>query len=362
MNKLFLKACNSVNYQTYNNIKFTLLVSSGLVSLSNLSLFFSGATDGYVGYVSSLLYFSYAFLDISNGQNYTKDVNELRTLYNEFIKKYNIMNRDFSFKEPISMYTMFNFLLNHGYLSKDKKFNCINNDCCDFNKLYGADIIRGNGVCRHISSLFTDILNDYGIPSMNVVTYVPYSNFLFTNVINENYSREKNISIISTCIDSLEERKKIIDNLIVLEENGIYISVEYTSSEKNVKKEKKYGNHVITYSLYDNKSYYLDPTLDNIYRLIDIKNGIIGDDNNNITFKTNQFYRWNNLSDKEIKDYIKKMQTYQDSISVLEEDNIISSTMDICVDNIDVFEKFYNDNNELYNEISNKLVKIKKKR
>ena len=359
-NKLFLKACNSVNYQTYNNIKNTLLISSGIAGLSNLGLLLGGITDGYLGYLSSLFYLSYVYLDCSNGQKYTKDVNELRMLYNEFIKKYNIMNKNFSFEEPVSIYTMFNFLLNNGYLSKNKEFKRVDKNCCDFSFFKGVDVFRGYGVCRHVSSLFTDILNDYGINSINVICYLNDYSLNVINVSKENYSREKNISIISKYVISSEERNNIMDKILFLEENGIYLSIDCVTFVNN--KKLKYGNHLITYCLYEGNSYYLDPMNCMMYRLKDMEKGIIGDEYNDLFIKMNQLYRMNDLSTKEIKKYVSQMKTYRDSISVLKEREIITSTMDICVNNIDIFEKFYSDNYELYQEIDNKLVKIKKKR
>ena len=111
-NRLFLKACNSVNYQTYNNIKNTLLISSSVVGLSNIGLSLCGVNNVYIGSITSLLYLSYMFLDVTDGQNYTRDINEVRSLYNEFIKNYNMMNNLFTFKDPVSIQTMFVFLLN----------------------------------------------------------------------------------------------------------------------------------------------------------------------------------------------------------------------------------------------------------
>lgn len=361
MNKLFLKGCNFINYKTYNNIKNSVLVSSGVVGLSNMTLFFMGY-DNYLGYLAALFYFSYIYLQTTKGENYTKDVNELRKLYNEFIKNYNKMNKDFSNNNPISIYTMFNYLLNNGYLSKDKKFNCKNGEFYNLNAVLGSDVICGNGVCRHIASMLTDILNDYGIPSINTICYLPNYNFEFVYVNKKDYSRDENMSIISKYVSSREECKKIIDKFIFLEEMGIYLSVKYIPSKFHGRRLDRIGNHLITYSLHDNKSYYLDSTLFSIYRLQEFKNGILcNNSNKNIFLRKEQFYRMNNLSDKEIKTFIKKMEIYQDSISLLEEDRIIKETKDICDNNMDIFDKFYNDNYELYKEISNKLSKIKKR-
>ena len=364
MNKLFLKGCNSINYRTYNNIKNSLLVSGGLVGVSNIFIMFSGmVNNSYLGYLSSLFYFSYLFLNFSNGERYTKDVNELRNLYNEFIKNYNKMNKEFSFNEPISIYTMFNFLLKNGYLSKDKSFSCEDNKFYNLYAVLGSEVICGNGVCRHISSMLTDILNDYEIPSLNVICYRPLCDFEFLPTTKEEYSRDKNMSIISKYVSSNEEQEKLIEKFVFLEQMEIYLMVRPVSSKFHGRSIEKIGNHLITYAFYDDKSYYLDPTLFSVYRMQDFKKGILcNSSDKNIFLRKDQFYRMNDLSDKEIKEFIRKMELYQDSVSLLEEDKIITRTTDICGNNMDIFDKFYNDNHELYREIENKLVKIKRKK
>ena len=55
----------------------------------------------------------------------------------------------------------------------------------------------------------------------------------------------------------------------------------------------------------------------------------------------------------------KKIFIPNDTISLEDEKKIITSTLDICKNNLDIFERFYNDNKEIYEEISNKLVKIR---
>lgn len=359
MNKLFEKGCNLINYKTYNNIRNSLLIS-GLAS--NIALLSFPETIGnYMCFVSWPLYLSYMYLLYNKGEIYTKDVNELRSLYNEFISNYNKMNRDFSNNEPISIYTMFYYLVTNGYLSMDKSFEN-NNNCCDLRSLMGADIFFGNGVCRHLSSMLSDILNDYGIPSINTVCYAINSNFAAIPIKRENYSREENIAFISKYIKDLTEREKMIERLVLLEENEIYLRFECVHSDIKDKKLQRVGNHLITYSLCDDKSYYLDSTSFMIYRVKDFKRGIVGTDDINIHILRNQFYRMNEISDKEIKKFVGYMEKYQDSVSLSEEDRIISSTLDICDENLDIFDKFYDYNKELYGEIANKLGKIKKRK
>lgn len=362
MNDLFKKGCNLVNYNTYNNIKNGLFASSIAAGVSNILLLFSPSSFGYFGTISSLFYLLYGCLAFSNGSYYTKDVNELRKLYNEFISNYNKLNKDFSFDEPVSVYTMFNFLVMNGYLSKDKDFQK-NNCCYDLHPLMGSDVIAGRGVCRHLAAMLSDILNDYGIPSINTVCYTPRDKYLILPTSLSEYSKEDNYNFILKHVESPLERKILIEKLDILEEYGLYLTFSEVPMDREEKRLEKRGNHLITYSLYKDKSYYLDPTLFNMYRLSDSEKGIVVDGyEKKIFIKKNLFYTQNDLTDKEIKKFVGYMNDYQDSISPSLEDSIVSSTIDICARNMDVFDKFYSDNYELYGEITNRLVKIKKKR
>lgn len=48
------------------------------------------------------------------------------------------------------------------------------------------------------------------------------------------------------------------------------------------------------------------------------------------------------------------------SISIEEEQKLVLGTKKLCEQNIDIFDKFYDDNIEIYDEIANRLLKIKK--
>lgn len=361
MNNLFKKGCNLINYKTYKGIDSGLLLSGILFGVSNLTLNLSGISNGYFTYVPSLFYLLWAFWHYSDGSRYTKDVNELRNLYNEFIKNYNKMNKDFSNNDPIAIYTMFNFLVKNGYLSKDKNFET-NNRCYDLHTLMGLDIINGNGVCRHLAAMLSDILNDYGIPSFNTVCYMPVNNYLVLPTCREKYSRENNHEFIRKYVKSSLERENLLRDLDTLEEYEIYLTFELAPRDKGEKKLEKTGNHLITYSLYNDKSYYMDPTLFEVYRLNNFKNGILNDEyGKEIVIKKDLCYTQNDLTDKEIKMFLKYMENNPSSISMLEEREIVNTVLLMCTNNMDIFDKFYSDNHELYEEIANKLVKVKKK-
>lgn len=85
--------------------------------------------------------------------------------YRQFLKRYKVLNEELSFKEPISIYTLFVYMYKNGFLSKDKsiEFKVFYKKYLDIINLYGTNIFSGKGVCRHIGSMLTDILNESNV-------------------------------------------------------------------------------------------------------------------------------------------------------------------------------------------------------
>lgn len=313
MNKLFSQFCSMFDYKTYNNIKKGLIASCGGTFMLDMIMAANGIQGTYIlGLMTDLLLLSYAYLKLSNGENYTKDISEIKNLYQEFICNYNKMNKVFGFSEPISIYVMFNYLVYSGYLSKNMNFEFKNYTDEEIFPIMGASVINGIGVCRHISSMLTDILNDCNISSANVDCFA-----------------------MPAFSEEIVRRSEI---------------------------RKLTANHLITYALYDGKSYYLDPTLARIYRLKDGKTGTIYDGRDNRVLIMNQaFKKFNSSNNPEIYKLRNNVLSFCESVSLEEEKRIVALTLDICENNMDIFEGFYNDNRELYDEISSKLVRVRKK-
>lgn len=119
------------------------------------------------------------------------------------------------------------------------------------------------------------------------------------------------------------------------------------------------GNHVICYSRYNGEDYYLDPTQTKIFRLNPNSNTLFDiEEDSGMKIKQIVSIFCNNA-----KDYAKMRKMLANpnpSISLEEEQELVLETKKLCEQNMDVFEQFYNDNSEIYAEITNRLVKIKK--
>lgn len=363
MDDIFKKMCGVVDYNIYNKMHKLLFFSgvgigftSGMLIQNDIGMGF------YVRMLSYIFYYSYFYLSLIDGSKYTRDVNEIRILYWEFVKNYNKLNKTFDFNDPVSIYAMFNYLVYKGFLSKNKKFIFSDNNIKDIPTDIGAHVISGNGVCRHISSMMTDILNDYGIVSANVSCYIRGMDITIEEIDFKHYSKEELLEWINKNIIGEEKRKKMIEMIDLYEKFGIYVDISSNYGEQSDENAKirRYGNHLITYTLYDNKSFYLDPTQGRIYRMN--QEGILYDScDDKILLKKDTFKYMNDRDYKESYSLKSQILLPKETISLEEEKKIVDDVREICENNKDIFEKFYSENIELYEEISDKLVKVKRK-
>ncbi len=349
-NELIKKIFNKMDYNTY----------AELIERANKISFLSDLTSRLLAYndnkkiktirnLLKLLSSIPFFISISHNEIYTKDVSEISELYNQFIKNYNELNKMLNLTNPVEINTLFSNLLYDGYLSKDKKFEFSEEQIKDIYNLSGADIITGKGVCRNISATLTDILNDYGIKSSQLSVFYDDSLEDIEAIKNELNRFLDEI----LCNDNQKLIKELLKKIINKNHNTGLIS-DIVSLKKGV--EKIFGNHEITYSINNDKIYFLDPTHSTVYRLSKENRKILleNDEKVLITFqiKTNH--------SKCVLNVNKELFSKYKRITKEKEEKLIKETNIIYKDNKDIFDKFYSDNNELYGEISNKLLSIKK--
>lgn len=359
-NNKFKKFCSHIDYNTYVNIKNSLLLSG--MGIGAAEIFASSHQDALSVIPLCLLALSnllgYLGFASSDGKNYTKDVTEIRKLYKDFICNYNKLNKIFDLNDPISIYTMFNHLLYKGYLSTGKKFEFSQKQARDIDGLYGTDIITGKGVCRHISSMLTDILNEDEIDTIDLDVYLKSRVLSIKKLKYPKYTKEELMEWAKENITDEEEYKDtifLIEDLVDNKNKNIELFYEDLYDNPMY---KKYGNHQISFAYKNGKNYFLDPTNTKIYRMSESDRNILLDDEvGEVPITTN----FKLEPDTEI--YIKmryRLLMYNSNITKEEEQRIIEKTRCICEDNMDIFDRFYNENNELYDEISSKVLKIKR--
>lgn len=362
-NNKFKQFCGSIDYNTYNKIQSILGFSSVGITLTNdLILSQYPVLNSSVDALAYLSIAAYLGLAWSHGKDYTRDTKQIRSLYQKFITNYNKLNKIFDLNDPIQIHTMFNYLLYKGYLSIDKDFEFSNKEARDINGLYGTDVITGKAVCRHISAMLTDILNNYGIESSQLGVYsMDYS--VNINILEQpKYTKEELVNWVQTHIIN-EQRystvMKFIEELVDKRGQSIELSTEMIEN-KNILK-RIVGNHAITFSVKDGKSYYLDPTQTRIYRVSENdKNVLYDDEYDRVPIKL-----LSSIVLNDSKDYLRmreKLSQQYPSITREEEKQMIEQTITDCKNNMDIFEQFYNENSELYSDISSKVLRIKKRK
>jgi len=224
-------------------------------------------------------------------------------------------------------------------------------------------VIAGKAVCRHISAMLTDILNDYGIESSQLGVYA--RDFTVNiNISDEpKYTKEELIDWVRTHIIN-EEMYSLVTRFIdeLYEEcdknnKGIEISSKMVD-DKNLLN-KGMGNHAITFSLKDGKSYFLDPTQSRIFRMSETNKNLLFDQEYEapIRFVTSLLLNGDLKSHLKMK---KSLSRQYPSVSKEEEKLMVGETTKLCDENKDLFEKFYSENSELYDDISSKVLKIRK--
>lgn len=278
-----------------------------------------------------------------------KDVKNIRKIYEQVLLNYIKLNEQFELKHPIEMFTLYNAVYRKGYLSLEHKFEYSTQNVYDLKSIYGANVINGSGCCRHINMMFHDILEKSGIESINICgnSSITEKNIFAMNRIDELFNKQKN----------LEELKKLTPRQLT----RIKKELEYLKKKLSGKVQynsdgtfKIVTDHVISGSIFNEEICFLDPTSRNVAKRIDeylIANG-----------KENLFvidYNKLNLYNRR-----KKINVLEERIELPEVSNedkyrYVSNVSGLVNDFQDVFEKFYKENKEAYEEIGDLLIKTK---
>lgn len=297
-------------------------------------------------YFSTELINSFTELEV-----YSSEFIELKNLYNDLICEYNKkINNTLEFNHPIQVSQAFIYAYKNGYLSKDMEYhyNADNRTLIENIKLAGATVVTGNGCCRHLSRLLSDIMNEAGFDSVPLSTRCNHA----TDTININ-GRElsRGEFAISLLMPYLE--KENVENLDFNEILSPFCDPEIKFEKKwEYDRNKVPINHSITGVLYDGRSYYIDPTNYSYYEKDD-RTGKLLDTYNTTENTVGRF-----PIEERKKRILKKKILSTPSASFDYIEDITSYTDTICRNNIDVFDQFYTENHELYDEITEKLKKI----
>lgn len=289
----------------------------------------------------------YITTTITDCEQYTKDIKEITNLYNEFINNYAKFNNTLELNHPLEIYTLYNYMLKHGYLSNENYFSYGCRECKDIKSLLGVNIIAGEGVCRHISSTLNDIYTKLDLNASTATAYMNQEQMTYMLL-------KANLSEFEKQLKNSTEK----EDQIMLEEAITKLKEIKTNNKPKFTIKQKNANHMINLVSKDNIGYIIDPTNEQIHKKIivpheeDILKSYVASSKGAILKLT-----------KEKGNYEQKRNILLLPNSTNEEDKkIISNTNSICFRNIDMLKRFRDENKELYSEINDKLVNVKKKK
>ena len=124
MDKIIKKIYSNINYNTselISDVNLGLMLTTFGTGFFSLGVNLNNAASLMMLSILNMIYYIY-----SNGEKlslHTKDIKEIKSLYNDLIKDYNKLNKIFGFQNPVEIYTLYNKMLYAGYLSKDKEFH-----------------------------------------------------------------------------------------------------------------------------------------------------------------------------------------------------------------------------------------------
>lgn len=358
---VFKKICGSIDHNTYTGLQNTLGMSTIGLAVANELIPQYPLVNNSIAILAYSTLIAYLGMAWTNGKEYTKDVKQIRELYNYFVNNYNKLNKIFDLNNPVEIYTMFNYLLYKGYLSKNKEFQFSGKQARDLKGLSGTEVITGKAVCRHISGMLTDILNGYGIESSQLGVYSKNYSININILEEQKHTKEELVNWVRMHItdeQTYEFAMKLIDELVDNRNQNIEISSEMID-DKNILK-RKVGNHAISFAFKDGKSYFLDPTQTRIYRMKESNEGTLYDSEcDDIPMRLISSIVLNDSKDYYLQ-MKKRLSNPSLSITAAEEQALVKATLDKCKNNMNIFEQFYVDNCELYDDISNKVLNIRK--
>ena len=362
MKDTLLKLCNNVHFNTYRNLEeFFLCSGAGLAIVSSFSSLQEKMLDKPVGFLGLGLMFCGAVIFTSQVESYTKEVCLIRERYQEFIQNYNQLNAKMELHDPIAIHTMFQYLLDNGYLSRNCWYRGGDTHVRDIANLEGVDIIHGEGVCRHQAAMLTDILRDYGIFSHVLCTYLPNYVVQVDVLPEQKYTKEELIEWIQTHVKSEWERGVNYAKVsILMDDLHQNIELSYQKNPKNRLLHRMTIGHAITFAHQDGKNYFLDPTQGRIYRMSEEKSNELCDDDFHLSCQLSR--TGEKYSSEFYKELKKKILERYPSPSKEEEDSIVKETTNLCENNIDIFRQFYRENHELYHDIANQVLSLKQKK
>lgn len=255
-------------------------------------------------------------------QTLTEEYKQLDGLYKEIIKNTGEFYKNFGIDHPVCIFAMYVYMYRNGYFSYDKQFQ-YSTKMKDFARLNGLDVIRGYGVCRSIGSMLTDIYQGMNMTSYNL--------------------------LVNTNAETISKFTKLCPTALTKDNKGTVNFVKFVTV---FTKYIPLSNHLITMVEKENVNYIFDPTND----------GFLCKGNGNCLVVANDsnyhMKKHNNILFTVLGQYSGGLDIHQQrqqlelpTISFEEYKSLYLQTLNLCLKNQDLFEKFYQDNYQYMHDI-----------
>lgn len=267
------------------------------------------------------------FYTSSKTERLTEEYLEIKTNYDEVIRRTDNLMQQFELYDPIEVFAMYVYMYRKGYLSYNKKFT-YDSSMKDFARMNGVDVVRGTGVCRSISGFLTDLYKSSGYYSAQnlVVRTNKEAVKSLTNLSSISIESSVKGSRFSSTVSSLTSLFCLPNHQITLVSNGIH-------------------------------SYVLDPTNDGMLLTKGVKKLIPGEDKKghmNVSLVLSLCEALYGECNS-VNDYLCSLRNlYIPQIDESEYRRVYLETLKLCRENEDVLEMFYNDNKDIYADIVEK--------
>ncbi|MDE5539662.1 MAG: hypothetical protein K2J20_04170, partial [Bacilli bacterium] len=354
MTNLIYKPLNMIDFNTYNVIKY----GAPPVAISSVIASVQASNNPYLLGLATISMLLNLYVSLPDAIYNVKELKELYSMLQDFLHNYHQLNSTFNMGTPLETMLLYTKLLHQGYLSQDKHHTSSYSRNVDSDLLNAFYPFTGESVCRHQGTLLRDILQNEGFKSMILL------------------NKPVQCSIDEEAIESSPELKEFeyffeTHELPTEEElKDIFARVERLIASGNLSLEnlhlegKKEGmSHLITISNYNGQNYYLDSTNKIILRRRIIDGTLVLGNGLEAYVPATSFIYSTEYSNRHEKlSKIKKLLTANSADVTLEEEQAARDKIDtIWRDNPDIFDHFYNDNQELYSEITNKLIRVRQK-
>lgn len=238
---------------------------------------------------------------ILNSKEYLEAYKSYLLVLDELSKLFENLDWD----NEMKLFSGYSYLLKKGYLSVDCQFNYSRN-ISSCSGLWGSNILLGEGNCKHISSMLTDILKVNGYDAHNIGMLLDKEDIYYFNDIDFSYSEEDDIDLDNR--NNYDFRKRL--------------------------KNRDVPNHLVTLFKDNDHSYIMDATNDTIY-IVDSDLSVY---QGKYQFKIFDYDKTKGLIPTDVDLFTQRLGDYYD---------VLSS----CFELTSEFEKFYFEHKDLYDEV-----------